>query len=117
MRHRKAECMVDYFNAALTLGHDRARLQLRGELDAAAAPELSAKFDEACAAETTLLLVDLSELSFCDSSGVRVLVLAAARCARIGVDMRLVGTRSNVRRIFELTNTVELLNFANSGEH
>ena len=111
--------MVDYFGVTLTLGHDRARLQLRGELDSAATDELSARVDEACATEPSLLLVDLSELSFCDSSGIRVLLLAAAQCARTDIDMRLVGTRSNVRRIFELTHTAHLLKFANGdgGEH
>src|SRR5690348_7654337 len=78
---RKVRRMIDSFSVALTLGHDRARVQLCGELDAAVADELSATFEQACAAEPSLLLVDLTDLSFCDSSGIRVLVRAAARSA------------------------------------
>jgi anti-sigma B factor antagonist len=101
--------MVDYFSVTLTLGHDRARLRPRGELDAVTAQELSAAFDQACADEPSLLLVDLAELSYCDSSGLRALLLAAARCASKDIEMRIVGARSNVRRIFELTDTAGLL--------
>jgi anti-sigma B factor antagonist len=108
----KGRTVVDYFNVALTVGHDRARLQLQGELDAAAAGELAALFDEACAGEPSLLLVDLSELSFCDSSGIHVLLVAAARCAESQIDMRIVGTRPNVRRVLELMGSAEVLRLA-----
>jgi anti-anti-sigma factor len=108
--------MVDYFSVTLTLGCDRARLQLCGELDTFATHELSAAFDEACAAGPTLLLVDLADLSYCDSSGIRVLVLAAARCESEDIEIRLVGAQRNVRRIFELTNTAELLDLSPNGE-
>jgi anti-sigma B factor antagonist len=107
--------MVDYFSVALTLGHDRARLQVCGELDSAVADGFSERFEEACAAEPSLLLVDLTELSFCDSSGIRALVLAAALCAKKDIEMRIVGVRPNVRRVFELTNTAELLNLSSDG--
>jgi anti-anti-sigma factor len=101
--------MVDYFSVTLTLGHDRARLKLRGELDALSAHELSASLDAACAAEPSLLLVDLAELEYCDSSGIRAVLMAATRCATKDIQLRLVGARPNVRRVFELTNTAALL--------
>ena len=101
--------MVDHFSVTLTIGHERARLQLRGELDLAAADELSAKLDEACAVAPSELIVDLAELSYCDSSGIHVLGKAAAWCESNGIDMRLTCVRENVRRVFELTNTAQLL--------
>jgi anti-sigma B factor antagonist len=110
---RKARHMVEYFSLALTLRHDRARLNLRGELDSAATDELSARFDEVCAERPSLLLVDLTELSFCDSSGIQALVQLAALCASNDIELRLFGAQSNVHRIFELTDTAELLHLAN----
>jgi anti-sigma B factor antagonist len=101
--------MVDYFGVTLTIGHERARLQLRGELDFAAARELSVKFDEARAAGPPLIIVDLAQLSYCDSSGIHVLVQAAAWCESNGIDMRLTCVRPYVRRVFELTDTADLL--------
>jgi anti-sigma B factor antagonist len=105
--------MVDNFRAALTLGHDRARLQLSGELDSAVTKEFSTRFEEAFATEPSLLLVDLTELSFCDSSGIRVLVMAATSCASKAIEMRIVGVQPNVRRVFELTDTDSLLPLSN----
>ncbi len=101
--------MVDYFSVTLTIGHDRARLQLCGELDTLSAHELSASFNEACAAEPPLLVIDLAKLSYCDSSGIRALLSAAMQCESKGIEMRLVDAQANVRRIFELTNTAALL--------
>ena len=107
--------MVDYFSVTLTVGHDRARLRLRGELDIAGADELLARFHEACASEPSLLLIDLAELSFCDCSGIRVLLMAAEHCREKHIDIRLVGMRPNVRRTFELTHTAEVLHLGQDG--
>jgi anti-anti-sigma factor len=107
--------MTDYFSVALTLGRDRARVHLCGELDAAVADKLSATFEQAWAAEPSLLLVDLADLSFCDSSGIRLLVLAAAQSASKDIEMRIVGVQPIVRRVLELTNTDELLRLSNDG--
>src|SRR5215210_1728103 len=99
--------MVEYFSVTLALRHDRARLQLRGELDMAATNELSARVDEACAAQPSLILFDISELTYCDSSGIRVLLETEARCTKDTIEMRVVGTQPNVRRVFEMTGTVQ----------
>jgi anti-anti-sigma factor len=112
---KKAKRTVDHFSVVLTLTPDRAQLQLCGELDMAATDELTARLDEACAAGLPLLLIDIAQLSYCDSSGIHVFLRAAARCASTNTEMQIVGTRSNVRRIFELTDTVALLNLANDG--
>jgi anti-anti-sigma factor len=108
--------MIDYFSVALTLGRDRARIQLCGELDAAVADKLSAAFEDACAAEPSLLLVDLADLSFCDSSGIRLLLLAAAESASKDIQMRIVGVQPNVRRVLELTHADELLPLSNDSD-
>ena len=44
-----------------------------GELDLAAAPQLCASVDAARAAGHRLVLLDLTELAFCDSCGLRAL--------------------------------------------
>jgi anti-sigma B factor antagonist len=101
--------MVDYFSMAVALGHNGARLCLRGELDLYATEELAARLDEVCASEPSVVVVDLSDLTFCDSCGVRALLDVAARCDTLRIDMCIVGTQPNVRRIFEMTDTAELL--------
>ena len=108
--------MVDYFSVTLTTEHERAQLQLRGELDVAAVDDFAAKVDEAGTAGPSLLLIDLTELSFCDSSGIHVLIRTAARCTCMNIEMRLVGPQSNVRRVLELTGTAELLHLVGDGD-
>jgi anti-sigma B factor antagonist len=49
-----------------------------GELDIATAPELCARLDSSRAVRKPRLLVDLSQVDFCDSTGLRALLGAAA---------------------------------------
>jgi anti-anti-sigma factor len=58
----------------------RVVLALRGELDLATAPELEQTITERLAADKHVV-VDLRELEFMDSSGLRILVAAHARAA------------------------------------
>ncbi|MEA2290457.1 MAG: hypothetical protein QOD55_2454 [Solirubrobacteraceae bacterium] len=66
----------------------RVHVTLRGELDLATAPELEelleARIDDG------EVVVDLRDLEFMDSSGVRVLVAAHARAGRAGTRLILV---------------------------
>jgi anti-anti-sigma factor len=100
---------VDHFSVVLTLGLDRTALRLAGELDMAAAPTLQDCFEKACAADNSIIVFDLHELTFCDSGGIRALLMAAAHCAKAGTDMRLVGVQDCVRRVIEITHTAEAL--------
>jgi anti-sigma B factor antagonist len=51
---------------------------IAGELDIATAPELCARLDAGRAGRHPRLLVDLTELDFCDSTGLRALLGAAS---------------------------------------
>ncbi len=89
-----------------------ATVLLRGELDLLATselePELARLADEPGVSDVAL---DLRELDFLDSSGLRT-VLSAARLLREN-DRRLVLVRgpSPVQRVFELTRMTERLDF------
>jgi anti-sigma B factor antagonist len=101
------------FDVAVSLGADRARFHLRGELDMAAADRLTERFNDALHADGTtrsVVVMDLLELTYCDSSGIRTLLKAAARCQRDGTRFRTVGAGASVRRVLEITDTVEALN-------
>jgi anti-anti-sigma factor len=89
---------------------DVVRLILRGELDLATVPIVSAKIQEACKANPTALVLDFGELAFCDSSGVREVIAAADNCREQDVKFSVVDTRPNVRRIFEISGLADLLN-------
>jgi anti-sigma B factor antagonist len=103
--------VVPHLTIAAHVGADRARLHLCGELDMEAADALLDHFARAVAGwNGSLLLIDVAELTFCDSCGIRALLIIAGRCHADGTRFRVVGANGVVRRIFELTDTVELLN-------
>jgi anti-sigma B factor antagonist len=73
-------------------------LELIGELDAHTAPDLSDAVTSVAGAGT---VVDLSGVSFCDSSGLRALVAAVHAGARVDLE----GAPLQVLRVVELTGT------------
>jgi anti-sigma B factor antagonist len=84
-------------------GNGQTRLVLEGELDIATAPVFAEKLTVACSDKPAELIIDLTELTYADSSGVREFVHAAELCARDGTQLRLTGASEIVRRVFELT--------------
>jgi len=60
-----------------------ATIALRGELDALSAEDARAIFDEAARDRPSALVVDMSELSFMDSSGIALLIGAANQIERV----------------------------------
>ena len=75
---------VDCFNAGkLTVRSDREgavhTIQVEGELDLATAERLERELTRAEATDVLSIVLDLSGLTFIDSTGVRLLLLAHAR--------------------------------------
>ncbi|MFB7279387.1 STAS domain-containing protein [Streptomyces hydrogenans] len=65
-------------------------LRLRGELDLVTSPEIRRRVHDAVAAGRHDLVVDLSGVRFCDSSGIGVLVAARRLLRSCGGRLRLV---------------------------
>jgi anti-anti-sigma factor len=80
-------------------------IAVRGELDLATAPMLRDAFASADREDEAVAVVDLTEVGFLDSSGLRVL----AQCQRMlagpdgGAALRLVVATDAVRRVFDVT--------------
>ncbi|HEY2080450.1 MAG TPA: STAS domain-containing protein [Streptosporangiaceae bacterium] len=56
-----------------------------------------------------VVIADMTPTKFCDSMGVRALLLAHQRAARSGVELRLLRPGRNVRRVLELTGADRVL--------
>src|SRR5919107_788099 len=82
----------------------RAYLSFRGELDLATAPDLEQLVNQSLDAGRDVV-VDLRDLEFMDSSGIRVLVAAHARAGRDGTRVFIVrpGQGSAVAKIVEVS--------------
>lgn len=98
-----------------TVTGDVAVISLRGELDVAGSARLEQEIDRVAedhAPSATVL--DLSELEFMDSTGLRLIVLADARARDAGRRLALVPGPVDVHRVFEITRMVDRLDFVGS---
>jgi anti-anti-sigma factor len=76
---------------------------LDGELDVGQAPQLRTKLVDLMNEGKLRLVLDLSAVDFIDSSGLGVLIRALRRLRSQGGELRLVVTKPEVRRIFDIT--------------
>jgi anti-sigma B factor antagonist len=74
-----------------------------GELDLASAEMLEAKLKELESSEPDLLVLDLRELEFMDSTGLRAVIAADARARERGGRLVVVRAPEEVDRVFRLT--------------
>ncbi|MDO3704876.1 STAS domain-containing protein [Micromonospora sp. C28SCA-DRY-2] len=86
-----------------------ARLWLAGELDLSTAGELVAVLDRLADAGTHRLLVDLTGLTFCDSSGIAAFVRGDNRASAAGGWLRVTGASGRVARVLEVTGLADVL--------
>jgi len=90
---------------------EAARVRAIGELDMSAVPALAAEIAQLRAAGCPHVIIDLSELSFLDSSGLRLLLDCDAESRRDSHTITLIPGPPVVQRVFELTRTAEHLPF------
>jgi len=86
-------------------------LALRGELDMSSAPALDATLRRLCTDATDALTLDLSELTFADSTGLRALLLAGELCQQHACTLVVVPGPPQIQRLFELTGMLGQLPF------
>jgi anti-sigma B factor antagonist len=93
----------------ISLGPDRARFFLQGELDLNTVETFRARFDDMLGRNAdgrpSLIVLDLSEVTFCDSTGLHTLLDVGNRCHQLGVTLRLSNVAAAVQRVMELTDT------------
>ena len=89
-------------------------LSARGELDAYAAPELTERLADAQADDALPLVVDLTAVSFLDSTALGIIVRALKGAGDGRVQVRVVLPTSAARRIFEITMLDQALPVASS---
>jgi len=99
------------FTAHVAGDDERALVRLIGELDVAAAPRAEHAIAHAERFRPARLELDLSELAFMDSTGLRLMITARERALQ--APRRLVLRRGPyaVQRVFELTALDRLFEF------
>ena len=74
-----------------------------GELDLSTAEELDTELKRAEASAPETLVLDLRELQFMDSTGLRIVLAADARARERGAKLVVVRAPDEVDRVFRLT--------------
>ena len=83
---------------------DHVILALAGEIDLYTAPKLQSELTSALAGgKSASIVVDMSAVEFCDSTGMNVLLAAHRLATERGGDLTLAAPRPDVRKILEVT--------------
>ena len=85
------------------LENDIRLIKLIGKLDIVGVGEIETQFGGYCAGESSRILVDLSEVDFLASIGIRLLTLTAKSVASRGGRMVLLHPTPDVRHVLEIT--------------
>lgn len=89
----------------VTRGDDVEIVSLEGELDYFVACELRQKLGKLGQS----VVVDLSRLTFIDAGGVGALIGIRDELRASGARLELINPQPNVRRVFEITASIDLL--------
>ena len=85
------------------LGNGIRLIKLSGKLDIIGTGEIETKFTGYCAGDKVRVIVDLSEVDFLASIGIRLLVLTAKSIASRNGKMTLLNPNPEVQSVLEIT--------------
>jgi anti-sigma B factor antagonist len=93
-----------------------AVLHLDGELDLASAPLFQAELDSAAVGGAAKLLIDLRDLRFIDSTGLRTIFSAQAHASERGQDFAVTHGSEQVQRLLAITRMDDHLRIVDGPE-
>jgi anti-sigma B factor antagonist len=91
----------------------RHRLAPAGELDIATVPLLEAAFDEIERGDADTIVVDLSGITFIDSTGIQLLLRMNERCT--GTERLEIISSPSVERLLDITGLRDQLPLSSNG--
>ncbi len=100
---------MDFEAASESLDRGTQVVSVRGEVDLATAPELGRALAALPEDGVESVIVDLTDCSFMDSTGLHLLTLTQRRFDRAGGRVAVVAANRSVLRLFGVTRLDELL--------
>ncbi len=95
---------------------DAAVLEVEGEIDVATAPQFGDRLRALEADGSGTVVVDLSKVSFLDSTALGVLVASFKRLRDGGGNLRIVAQEPRILRVFEITDLHRVLSIYPTSE-
>lgn len=96
------------FDVAESDQHGVPVLTVRGEVDVSTAPELRERLLLMAERGPATAVVDLTDVSFVDSTALGVLVSGVKRLRSAGGELHLVVTQPHITKVFEITGLSEV---------
>lgn len=100
--------MNDKFDISEEFGNDHSVVKVVGELDVATAPLLQARLESAIDRGNPVVVVDLLDVTFIDSTALGVLIGCLKQSKAIGATLRIVASAPRILKVFEITGLTEL---------
>ncbi len=91
-------------------------LRVVGRMDAESAPQFEGQCDSCLSEGTTSLIVDLGDLSYVSSMGLRSFVAIAQKLKTKGGELRICRLTGLVRQVFEITRLDQVIPIYDSVE-
>ena len=91
-------------------------LSLSGRLDAYSANDVERKLDSLIAAEQVRLVVNLEQLEYISSSGLRVLLAALKKARKQQGDIRLACLKPYIQEVFDIAGFTQLFSIFDTEE-
>lgn len=101
--------MQSHFRVEVANKRDAAVISVSGELDLASSPALQGELERAVNSDASLVILDLRELDFMDSTGLSVLVRAHQQATQNSVRFGLINASQQVQRLLSLTGVADRL--------
>jgi anti-sigma B factor antagonist len=93
-------------------------MSVQGEIDLYTVPRLQRELASALASGDAIrLVVDLSAVDFCDSTGVNVLLAAHRQAREKGGDLQLAAPRPAIRKILQVTGLETVFTVTDNPAH
>jgi anti-sigma B factor antagonist len=108
--------MQSHFRVEVANKGEAAVIRVSGELDLASSPALEEELERVANSDVALVIVDLRDLEFMDSTGLSVLVRAHQRAGQGSQRFGLVNGSQQVQRLLSLTGVADRLVLAETPE-
>lgn len=90
--------------------------RIEGEIDISCSPDMKKVFDKLISQKTPKIVVELSRVTYVDSSGLATLVGILKNMRLYGGKMRLAGMSPKIKSLFEITKLDKLFEIMASEE-
>lgn len=92
------------------------RISLAGSLDTDTAPQLEARVDESIDSSVTALILDMKDLEFLSSAGLRIIFMARKKMVSRNGRFMLLNLQPQVKRVFEIIKALDGMNIFKNRE-